>query len=169
VLKPTLSADRVALSQLRSEYAASLDGRDAGRFSALFVPDGTLVIRFHEGEDVELTGASALRGLSTFQDPSPFLQTLHVVANAAADISGDTATGWTHCIAHHLIRRDDGVYDDVLYLRYDDEYARTGAGWRFASRLVTLCWSELVPALVRTGAASRPRWAGVEEGYPAGS
>ena len=41
------------------------------------------------------------------------------------------ASGRIACIAHHFTRDDEQVTDVAWYLRYDDEYVRTDAGWRF--------------------------------------
>lgn len=43
-----------------------------------------------------------------------------------------------YCEAHH---RSAGT-DRVLFIRYDDEYVRTAAGWRFAPRTVAIRWIE---------------------------
>jgi hypothetical protein len=51
--------------------------------------------------------------------------------------SGD-ARGRIACVAHHWMQRGGQLSDLVWHLRYDDEYRRTGAGWRITRRALTI-------------------------------
>ncbi|HMC69221.1 MAG TPA: nuclear transport factor 2 family protein, partial [Mycobacteriales bacterium] len=59
------------------------------------------------------------------------------VANHRCDVQGDTATGETYCIAHHV----KGTDDFVMHIRYEDQYVRTPDGWRMKQRDLRLLWT----------------------------
>jgi hypothetical protein len=62
--------------------------------------------------------------------------TMHVIGNHLADVHGDTATGLTYCIAHHL--REDRT-DLVMMVRYVDRYSPGSDGvWLIADRSVEI-------------------------------
>ena len=56
-------------------------------------------------------------------------------------VDGDSATGTTYCIAHHLT----GADDFVMHIRYEDAYVRTADGWRIAARNLRLLWTANLP------------------------
>ncbi|MBS9533112.1 hypothetical protein KIH27_05850 [Mycobacterium sp. M1] len=49
-------------------------------------------------------------------------------------------------MAHHWTERDGQIIDLIWYLRYADRYERTGTGWRFARRALTIDAIESRPA-----------------------
>jgi hypothetical protein len=134
--------------------------------AALFVPTGELVVpSFPDdlGRMVTRTGHDVLRrlpdGLRHYQ------RTFHQVSNHRYTIDGDRATGALLCVAHHVRDNDDGPAeggrvgtDTVWFIRYDDGYERTGAGWKFIRRVLHLQWVEehaiavLAPAPADRGA-----------------
>jgi ketosteroid isomerase-like protein len=136
-------ADQIEIRQLAADYARAVDKPDGPEAAALFTPDGVLRI-CHRGKTepvAERVGreaiASAMNGLSRYET------TMHVVANQYVDISGDSATGQTYCLAHHV--RDvegQGAMDYVMAIRYLDEYSRTGEGWKIAVRELQVEFTE---------------------------
>lgn len=138
-----LLADRLAIRQLVDDYARAVDVPDGDRAAALFVPDGVLRI-FERGkaEPVrERVGradiAAAMNGLRHYDT------TLHVVANHYSEIDGDTATGESYCLAHHVRDVDEhGPMDYVMAIRYLDAYRRTVEGWRLERRELQVEFTE---------------------------
>ncbi len=136
-------ADRLAIRDLVDGYARAVDQPDGQAAAALFTPDGVLRI-FERGTPApvrEREGreqiASAMEGLRRYDT------TLHVVANHYADIDGDTATGETYCLAHHV--RDvegQGDMDFVMAIRYLDRFRRTDEGWRIERRELQVEFTE---------------------------
>lgn len=139
--------DRLALRDLVEGYAFRVDGDDPADAALLFAPDGELRI-FHAGQTDpvrERIGreaiATAMTGLSRYD------RTLHVVANHAVEIDGDTATGRSYCLAHHVreVEGPDGVAapsDYVMHIRYLDRYVRLDEGWRIAQRHLQVEFTE---------------------------
>ena len=70
--------------------------------------------------------------------------TFHFVGQQQVDIDGDTATGETYCIAHHLTIPDDGspATDYIMFIRYQNQFVRLDEGWRFAVRELNIDWTE---------------------------
>lgn len=140
-------SDRLELRDLVEAYAFRVDSDDPGSAALLFAPDGELRI-FNAGqiEPVrERIGrdaiATAMVGLRRYD------RTLHVVANQAVELDGDTATGHTYCLAHHVrdVERPDGVvapFDYVMHVRYLDRYVRLDEGWRIAQRHLQVEFTE---------------------------
>jgi hypothetical protein len=139
--------DRLALRDLVEAYAFRVDSDDPASAAELFAPEGALrIFDAGQAEPVrERIGreaiATAMGGLSRYD------RTLHVVANQAVEIDGDTATGHTYCLAHHLrdVEGPDGVtapFDYVMHIRYLDRYVRLDEGWRIAQRHLQVEFTE---------------------------
>ncbi len=137
-------ADRLAIRQLVDDYARAADRVDGPAAGACFAPDGVLrtrnrgqteAFRVRTGPD-EISAAFV--GLSRYE------VTLHVVANHYVQLDGDTGTGETYCLAHHVHDAEDGSgkLDYVMAIRYLDEYRRTESGWRFAQRELVVEFTE---------------------------
>jgi ketosteroid isomerase-like protein len=141
-------ADRSALTDLVHRYAAGVDDRDLSAVAALFCPDGVLVVpddpvgsasaTVHVGrESVELA-LGQVRALRA---------TIHAVVGIVLDAGTgqDEASGRVACIAHHVVARHDGARDQTWHLVYRDQYRRTSAGWRIASRELRVQFVERRP------------------------
>ena len=63
-------------------------------------------------------------------------------ATIAVSIEGDRPTGVVYCLAYHLIADSDPRQSFVMLIKYNDEYALTGNGWRFAYRHQDFIWQE---------------------------
>lgn len=140
------ATDHVALRLLVDRYAIAIDRRDAATLKELFVPDG--------GIDVHLAGraepVAQLRGeagMGALIDAlAVYADTLHLVANFAPTVEGDSATAVTYCVAHHWYVEGDESYDERLYVVYDDRFVRTPGGWRFTVRGIRRRWTARTPA-----------------------
>ena len=136
-------ADRLEIRDLIDHYATAVDARDADAFAGLFLPKGTLVVYEPGVEEpvVEFTGTEQLRRVMDLV--TAFAETFHVMANHRSRVAGDTATGETYCLAHHLTEQGDDAEDLVMFIRYHDTYVRTEDGWRFDTRQVRRAWTEV--------------------------
>jgi hypothetical protein len=136
-------ADELELRQIAADYARGVDVPDGPRVAELFLPDGVLRI-FHRGKDEpfsERVGreaiATAMAGLTRYET------TLHVIGNQYIDVAGDSATGETYCLAHHICEVEGkGLLNYVMGIRYLDEYSRTGDGWKIAVRELRVEFTE---------------------------
>ncbi|GAY13377.1 nuclear transport factor 2 family protein [Mycobacterium sp. shizuoka-1] len=142
-------ADRLALSDLVSHYAAAVDDQDVPAVVGLFAGDGELVLP--EPPDV-------LIPVRSHRGPAAIAQALGAATSVGRTHHGidsqvyspgagsDLAQGRIGATAHHWSRRADGVTDLVWYLRYDDEYVRAESGWLIVRRALTIDAIETRPA-----------------------
>ncbi len=173
--------DEAGLRALSEEYAAAADHRDGERFVGLFVPDGTLVVPRYP-DDLRpvkvISGDDALRSVP--EALRRYERTFHQVTNSRFTIDGDVASGEVQCTAHHLSSTggagrfpgDDGPEwtDHVWFIRYGDDYVRTGRVWRFARRVLELQWVEEHPVARVGPSPAGPPAAGPDPGaQPAGT
>jgi hypothetical protein len=136
-------ADERAICQLALDYARAVDVPDGPRVAELITPDGTLRIchrgksePFSERQGRETIG-KVIGALTRYE------KTMHLVANSYIDLAGDTATGETYCLAHHIRQVEgQGLMDYVMAIRYLDQYARTGEGWKIAVRELQVEFTE---------------------------
>jgi hypothetical protein len=136
-------ADQLELRQIAADYARGVDVPDGELVADLFLPDGVLRIG-HRGKAEpfsERVGreaiATAMAGLTRYET------TLHVIANQYIDISGDSATGETYCLAHHIREVEGkGPMNYVMGIRYLDQYSRTSEGWKIAVRELQVDFTE---------------------------
>jgi hypothetical protein len=136
-------ADRLALRELFDAYAHCADRRDAEGQKALFTEDTTFAV-FMGGAGTEptyvLTGRESLTPV--FLDLNQYEVTTHFNGQSTVTIDGDTATGESYTLAHHLFTTDGERRIMVASLRYLDEFVKQGGSWLFARRELILDWSE---------------------------
>jgi hypothetical protein len=149
-------ADRLALRALVETYAQSVDRRDAPLLDSLFVDDAELLI-FPDPTAAEpgrtLHGREELARITRVV--KRYVATTHFIGNHLVELAGDTATGETYCLAHH-------IYDDggggrrllVWSIRYQDRYVRHDGAWRFAQRRLIVDWEDDRP--MSTGERLQP-------------
>ena len=142
-ISPAEQADRVAIRELVDAYAHCADRRLAEGQKALFTEDTRFAV-YMEGEGTEptyvLEGREALTPV--FADLNRYEVTTHFNGQSTVAIDGDTATGESYTIAHHLYTEDDNRKIMIASLRYLDTFAKLGGSWYFAERKLILDWSE---------------------------
>lgn len=136
--------DRLALGRLVKAYAHHVDRREPEAVAALFCDDGVLAI--YEGDPDVVppervrTGreeiATALAGMTKYE------VTTHFLGQQMVDVDGDTATGETYCMAHHIADVDGTRRDKVMSIRYLDRYRRVGSEWRIEERRLAIDWTD---------------------------
>ncbi len=137
--------DKADLRGLVDAYAATVDARDNDGFAALFADGATMQVVEASGNEVPTFSGEEIPG--ALAPLSQYLRTQHLMANHTTEVEGDRARGEVKCIARHLRERPDGSLEDLLMvIRYEDEYTRTGQGWKFASRSCQIQWMEVHPA-----------------------
>lgn len=133
--------DRAELRRTAELYAQGADRRDRSIWEAVLAED----IRI-DGPGFELVGIEAVLGsldlLSRY-----YARTQHRVHNQLVEINGDGASGETYSTADHLISNAGGGELLCWAIRYQDEWRREGAGWRFTRRSLIVDWEERRPIL----------------------
>jgi hypothetical protein len=139
------AADAVALRRLVDCYGMTVDAGDGAGFIELFEEDAVLQVYYgpeSAGPPVETRGRDRLAAIPS-RLSGRFDRTFHFVGNHVCTVEGDTATGETYCLAHHVNDGPMGGTDYVMVIRYDDSYRRGEDGtWRFRLRRVLTQWTE---------------------------
>jgi uncharacterized protein (TIGR02246 family) len=128
------------IRDLAYRYAQAVDRGDGEAYANLFLDDAVL-----EGSGYHSQGRSQLLKIPGFTS-SRYLKTFHAVYNHLITVDGEAASGEVYCQAHHLSEVEGGLSDMVMFIRYQDDYARTPQGWRFARRELVVDWAETRPA-----------------------
>ncbi len=142
-LTPTEAADRLAIRELFDAYAHCADRRDAEGQKALFTADTRFAV-YMEGEGSEvsyvLEGREALSPV--FDDLKRYEATTHFNGQSTITLDGDSATGESYTIAHHVFAEVGRRKIMIASLRYLDTFAKIEGAWYFAERTLILDWSE---------------------------
>ena len=129
--------DAFAIRRLCERYAQAVDAGDGAEFVKVFTPDGHLVA--YQGPDItHFNGRSELAQIpAQVKELAP--TSMHFIGNHIAQISGESATGVTYCMAHHL----QGDRSNLLMMvRYLDRYECGSGEWLIADRQVIVEWTE---------------------------
>jgi ketosteroid isomerase-like protein len=131
-------ADRSDLDDLVARYAAAVDRRDWAALGALFAEDAVLVTPDVTGSLeplVESHGRDAV--VATISAVAGFAATLHHLTGSVWEVSGSTAEGRTTAVAHH-VEAGPEPRSWVWHVEYADRCTRSGAGWVFSRRTLTV-------------------------------
>ena len=125
--------DAEEVRMLCIDYGRTLDGKDFVGYASLFAEtgiwDGVGGLGPIEGREIIESFMT-----ETFGGPNA-VPCVHLMTNFDISVSGDTATAWSRW----TLIEDRGHGPQLIYCgHYDDELVRTGQGWRFARRTVTV-------------------------------
>ena len=134
-LTPSEAADRLAIRELFDAYAHCADRREAEGQKALFTVDTRFAV-YMDGEGAEptyvLEGRDALTPV--FADLNRYDTTTHFNGQSTVTLDGESATGESYTIAHHLFSEDGVRKIMIASLRYLDTFTKVGGAWYFAER-----------------------------------
>ncbi len=146
-ITPTEQADRLAIRELVDAYAHCADRRDADGQKSLFTEDTHFVV-YMDGQGSEptqvLDGREALTPV--FDDLNRYQATMHFNGQSTIALDGDSATGESYCIAHHLFTKNGERQLMVAWLRYGDTFVKIDDAWMFAQRNLYVDWTETRPS-----------------------
>ena len=142
-ITPEQAADRLAIRELIDAYAHCADRRDANGQMALFTEDTAFHV-FMDSRSPEPTyvlhGRNALAPV--FADLNQYQATTHFNGQSTIRLDGDTATGESYCIAHHLTVDGDKRTLMIASIRYLDRFVKQHGAWLFAERKLMVDWTE---------------------------
>lgn len=137
--------DRAELGDLVAAYARGVDRKDVAAITDLFTEDGVLVARAG-GSDASTERRGRDQIASAMGRLGRYLLTAHHLGQQWVELHGDTASGETYCLAHHLVEAPDGSrHNMVMSIRYLDSYVRSADRWRFGERRLEVDWTEWRP------------------------
>jgi len=146
-VSPAEAADRLAIRELFDAYAHCADRRDAEGQKALFTVDCRFAVHM-SGDGTEPTYVVEGReGLTPiFADLNQYEATTHFNGQSTVELDGDSATGESYTIAHHLFTAEGERKIMIASLRYLDRYVKVDGTWYFEARNLILDWSETRPS-----------------------
>ena len=141
------AADRLALREPFDGYARCADRRNAEGQKALFTADTRFAV-YMDGEGSEATyvldGREALTPV--FADLNRYETRTHFNVQSTVTLDGDSATGESYTIAHHLYTENGERKIMVASLPYLDAFAKIDGRWYFAERKLLVDWTETRPS-----------------------
>jgi 3-phenylpropionate/cinnamic acid dioxygenase small subunit len=135
--------DERAIEQIAVAYAVALDTRHWEALEDVFLPDATADLATRD----TLVGVEAIiERIRRALDPLDATQ--HLIGNHRVRVTGDAATHDCYLQAQHVRRTAEPSPNFIVGGRYEDELARTAAGWRIAHRRLVIQWQAGTPALI---------------------
>lgn len=132
-------SDRLEIQQLLVDYSTAIDRRQFDDLDVVFTPDAYIDYRAMGGIDgrypeVKAWLAEVLPNFPAYA---------HMLGNFDVRIDGDTASSRTICFNPMVLGGED---QQVLFcgLWYEDEFVRTGDGWRMSRRVETKCFDRVL-------------------------
>ena len=142
------AADRLAIRDLVDGWAHCADRRLPRQQAELFVPDGTVTVYLGDPQTTEpaqqIQGRDALA--ESFGVLNNYEHTTHFNGQSSITLDGDTATGESYCLAHHVWTDDKFRKLMVMSIRYLDTFTKTADGWLFADRKLIVDWTDTRPS-----------------------
>jgi len=137
-------ADRDTIREVIDAYAFCADTRDAKGQMALFTEDCLFRVWMDERQTEPNQVITSREGLApVFDNLNIYTSTMHFIGQSKIVLSGDTATGLTYCIAHHLFGNEKKLM--IAALRYYDEFTKINGKWFFKKRDIKVAWIENRP------------------------
>ncbi len=142
------AADRIAIKDLVDGYSHNADRREAEKQAGLFTPDGEIEV--FQGEPGKNKATALIKGrrdlIAGFQTLKKYDVTMHFNGQTTIHLNGDSASGETYCLAHHLWVENGQRMLMVMGIRYYDVFVRVGGQWFFAKRQLIFDWVDKRPS-----------------------
>ncbi len=138
------AADRLAIRNLVDQYAYCADTRDAQGQMALFTEDTKFVV-FMDAKSAEPTQVISNKAdlFPVFDNLNTYRATMHFNGQSTVlELTNDTATGITYCIAHHQTINDGIQTLMIANIKYHDSFVKQNGKWLFAERKLMVDWIE---------------------------
>ena len=132
-------SDRFEIQQLLIDYSTAIDKRQFDDLDRVFTLDAYIDYRAMGGIDGRFPEVKAWLA----QVLPNFPAYAHMLGNFDVRIDGDTASSRTICFNPMVL---GGEQNQILYcgLWYEDQFIRTGDGWRMSRRVETKCFDKVV-------------------------
>jgi hypothetical protein len=146
-ITPEEAADRLAIRELIDAYAHFADRRQPAEQAGLYTDDGRTLVYF---DPTSTTPTQVITGhaehIEGFRTLSQYPATMHFNGQNSVAIEGDRAVGESYCLAHHLVDAPEGRTLLILFIRYEDTFAKREGTWRFLERKLIVEWADRRPS-----------------------
>jgi len=134
-------ADRLAIRELIDAYAFCADRRDAGGQMSLFTQDTEFLVFMDSRNPVpsrEIHGREGLRPV--FDNLNSCEVTTHFNGQSAVSWDGDTASGISYCLAHHVKAEGENRSLMIASIRYLDQFVKLDSRWYSQRQELMVDW-----------------------------
>lgn len=113
-------------------YATLVDTKQFDRLTEVFTPDAHIDYSATGGISGDFPTAKAF-----LEKSMPMFRSQHLMANIACEIAEDGMTAKTRVMFHNpmTMQREGADYTFYVGAWYNDEWVKTGEGWRMRSRV----------------------------------
>jgi hypothetical protein len=120
------------IRELALLYSRGVDRKDAALLRDLYTRDGT----DYHGDRFSGAAEDYVKFLEGSFPHMPYSG--HHICNHLISVNGDEGDGEVYAIAYHLYSDGKGgMIEDLMTVRYIDNYRKEDGRWRFAKRVVT--------------------------------
>jgi 3-phenylpropionate/cinnamic acid dioxygenase small subunit len=134
----TIDRDTVAaLNELAVRYARHVDRREFASLAEVLSADACIAV--FPGDPASHEALYRLEGLANirqgFQLLHRYQRTFHLIGQQLLlCVTDDGASGETYCVASHFHHKHGVDHCFVMYIRYQDRFARVDGKWRIKER-----------------------------------
>lgn len=125
------------LNELGVRYARYVDRREFEKLSEVFGAASSIAV--FPGDPAAHQPLYKMNSLNEIQQAFQLLhryqRTFHFVGQQLIDAAtADSASGETYCIAYHFHSKQGKDHCYVMYIRYQDRFAKVAGQWRIVER-----------------------------------
>jgi hypothetical protein len=136
----TVMEGRIQIQDLINAYAHCADNREAQKQAELFTENAVVnVFNGKEKQAVQtLHGRKELA--EAFRKLKQYDVTTHFNGQSTVSINGDSATGESYCLAHHIKIAEKSLL--IMSIRYHDKFVKQNGHWLFTERNLYVDWTD---------------------------
>ena len=126
-----------ALNELGALYARLVDRREFGRLGEIFPADGSIAV--YPGDPATHAPLYKMNSVAEIQGAFELLKryqnTFHFIGQQIVfEADANSARGETYCIASHFHQKQGTDHNFVMYIRYQDRFAKIDGRWKIQER-----------------------------------
>jgi 3-phenylpropionate/cinnamic acid dioxygenase small subunit len=126
-----------ALNELGVRYARYVDRRQFDLLAEIFPADGSIAV--FPGDPATHQPLYRMNSLAEIQGAFELLKryqnTFHFIGQQLTlEADANSARGETYCIASHFHQKKDQDHNFVMYIRYQDRFAKIDGRWKIQER-----------------------------------
>ncbi len=126
-----------ALNELGALYARLVDRREFDRLGEIFPADGSIAV--FPGDPATHAPLYGMKSLAEIQGAFELLKryqnTFHFIGQQLTfEADANSARGETYCIASHFHQKQGKDHNFVMYIRYQDRFAKIDGRWKIQER-----------------------------------
>lgn len=136
----TLMEERIQIQDLINTYAHYADNREAQKQAELFTENAVVNVFNRKEKQAVQTLQGRKQLAEAFRELKQYDATTHFNGQCTVSINGDSATGESYCLAHHIKIAEKSLL--IMSIRYHDKFVKQNGHWLFAERNLFIDWTD---------------------------